>query len=122
LARTYLKRKMQAYQALACINQHFESIAGHVFELEQMGFFRARKMRVLAGFVRELQAHISHDVVDQMHHIEDGDMYRFEQVRREWENYLDPDKAAAKQQPVNGKAEPQPPAAQVNGLATEVQP
>jgi hypothetical protein len=126
MARTILQRKLETYQALGCINEHFEAISRHVQDLSQMGFFRGHKMNVLAGFVRELQSHISHDITDTMHSIEDKEMYQYEQVRREWENYLDPDKTAAKQaQSVNGKVEQQPQAettAQVNGLATEVQP
>lgn len=119
MARNHSKRKAEAYQALASINQHFEAIAQHVHDLGQTGFFRVRKMNVLAGFVRELQAHISHDVVDQMHTIEDKNMFELEKSRREWEEYLDPDKAAKPK----GKLEqqPQPQSEQLpagpNGLA-----
>jgi hypothetical protein len=108
MARTHFKRKLQTYQALACINQHFEAISRHVNDLEHMGYFRAHKMHVLAAFVRELQSQISHDVVDRMHSIEDTDMFEYDKVRRQWENYLDPDRAVAKQnQSVNGKVEHQ---------------
>ena len=100
MARTHLRRKLETYQALACVNEHFDALSHHVHDLEQMGLFRAKKMRVFQGFIRELQSQISHDVVDQMHSIEDKDMYEYEKVRIEFENYLDPDKTPLQTPPV----------------------
>jgi hypothetical protein len=48
-----------------------------------MGFFRAPKVRVFQGLIRELQSQISHDACDQMHAIEDNDMFEFGKVRIE---------------------------------------
>lgn len=65
-------------------------------------------MKVLESFTRELQSQISHDLCDTMHLIEDKDMFEYDKLRRAWEDYLDPDRAAAKQRHINGKAEQQP--------------
>lgn len=90
LARNHLKRKLQTYQALASINEHFDAISRHVFDLEHMGHFRIVKMRTFQGLVRELQAQISHDVCDTMHTIEDNDMFEHGKTRIEWEHSLNP--------------------------------
>ncbi|HEY6350485.1 MAG TPA: hypothetical protein VI636_13850 [Candidatus Angelobacter sp.] len=55
------------------------------------------KMRVFQGLIRELQALISHDVVDKMHAIEDEDSFRYGKTRINWEHHLNPDKPAFKQ-------------------------
>jgi hypothetical protein len=55
MARTYLRRKLETYQALAGINQNFHAISHHVHALEGMGFFPGPKMRVFQGLIRELQ-------------------------------------------------------------------
>jgi hypothetical protein len=110
LARNHLRRKLETYQALACINIHFESISRHILDLEQMGFFPGRKMRVFQGLTRELQSQISHDVCDRMHEMEDQDMFEFGKVRVEWEHHLNPHRPGftiaqpVTEQPPNGRA------------------
>lgn len=94
MARNHLKRKLQTYQALASINEHFDAISRHVFDLEHMGHFRIVKMRTFQGLVRELQSQISHDVCNTMHTIEDNDMFEFGKVRVEWEHGLNPHRPA----------------------------
>jgi hypothetical protein len=118
MARNHLRRKLETYQALACINQHFQAISHHVHALEGMGFFPGPKMRVFQGLTRELQSSISHDVCDRMHEIEDQDMFEFGKVRIEWEHYLNPDRPAftAAQPAVkpNGHAAEDIPDSQIN--------
>ncbi len=114
MARTYLRRKLETYQALAGINQNFHAISHHVHALEGMGFFPGPKMRVFQGLIRELQSSISHDVCDRMHEIEDGDMFEFGKVRIAWEHHLNPDRPAF--------TIAQPPAANPNGHALEAVP
>src|SRR5205823_1570075 len=109
MARNHLKRKLETYQALACINEHFQAISHHVHDLEHMGFFPGRKMHVFQGLIRELQSQISHDVCDRMHEIEDNDMFEFGKTRIAWENHLNPDRAPfttakPETQPTNGHA------------------
>ena len=92
MARPYLRRKVETYQSLACINNHFHAISRHVHVLEHTGFFPGPKMRVFQGLIRELQSQVAHDVCDRMHEIEDGDMFEFGKVRIEWEHQLNPDR------------------------------
>lgn len=94
MARTYLRRKLETYQALARINQHFHLISQHVRSLEQTGFFPGRNMPVFQGLIRELQAQIAHDICDRMHEMEDQDMFEFGKVRVEWEYHLNPHRPA----------------------------
>lgn len=93
MARNHLKRKLETYQALACVNEHFQSISHHVHDMEHTGFFPGPKMRVFQGLIRELQSQISHDVCDRLHEMEDRDMFEFGKVRIAWENHLNPDRA-----------------------------
>ena len=92
MARNHLKRKLDTYRALGCINEHFQAISRHVFDVQQTGFFPGYKMPVFQGLIRELQSQISHDVCDRMHEIEDQDMFEFGKVRIEWEHHLNPDR------------------------------
>ncbi len=97
MARHHLKRKLRTYQSLASINRHFEAIARHVRILEYAGFMPIIKMRVFWGYVRELQAQISHDVADNMHALEDRDCFEFGKTRIAREHYLNPQRPAFKQ-------------------------
>ena len=103
MARNKFTRKLQTYEALACLNGHFEAISHHVFDLEHMGFFQGPKMHVFQGLIRELQSQISHDVVDRMHALEDADMFEHGKVRIAWEHHLNPDRP-----PFNDKLPEQP--------------
>lgn len=109
MARNHLKRKLDTYRSLGCINEHFQAISRHVFDVEHTGFFPGYKMRVFQGLIRELQSQISHDIAETMHDIEDQDMFEFGKVRIAWEHHLNPDRA-----PFTAK-----PAAQPNGHAPE---
>ncbi len=93
MARNHLTRKLEIYQALACINEHFQAISHHVHDVAQTGFFPGKKMNVFQGLIRELQSQISHDICDRMHDMEDEHMFEFGKVRIAWENYLNPDRA-----------------------------
>lgn len=88
MARNHLNRKLRTYQSLYEVNRYFRAIARHCWILEHAGFMPIHKMRVFRGLLRELQSQISHDVVDQMHHLEDDDMFRFGKTRINWEHYL----------------------------------
>ncbi len=92
MARNHLTRKLETYQALACINEHFQAISHHVHDVAQTGFFPGKKMPVFQGLIRELQSMISHDIAETMHDIEDQDMFEFGKVRIAWENWLNPDR------------------------------
>ncbi|HEY6350780.1 MAG TPA: hypothetical protein VI636_15375 [Candidatus Angelobacter sp.] len=98
MARGHLRRKLRTYHSLSTINHHFAAISRHVWRLEQAGFMRVDKMRVLQGLVRELQSQISHDIVDRMHALEDRDMFEFGKVRIAWEHRLNPSRPAFRQQ------------------------
>ena len=80
--------KLRVYRSLFQINRALNAVVFHVHELEESGMFPVVKMGVLRGYVRELQSEISHDVTDIMHHVEDGEMYRWEKVRIARERYL----------------------------------
>jgi hypothetical protein len=84
--------KLRVYHSLFQINRAFLAIIHHVREIEYSGMFSIYKMGVLRDYARELQAEISHDVVDRMHEIEDSEMYRWEKTRIAREKYLDPDR------------------------------
>lgn len=94
MARTHLKRKLDTYQALACINQHFHALAHHVQELENMGFFPGPKMHAFQGLTRELQSQLSHYVTERMHSLEHQDMFEHGKVRIERDHHLNPDRPA----------------------------
>ncbi len=94
MAVSHGSRKLATYRSLYHINRAFTAISRHVKILEQSGFMRVPKMRVLSGFVRELQAQISHDVVDEMHAVEDKEMFELGKLRIAWEHYLNPDRPA----------------------------
>ena len=80
--------KLRVYHSLFQINRALHAVVYHVHQLEESGMFPIVKMGILRGYVRELQSEISHDVTDTMHHIEDGEMYRWEKVRIARERYL----------------------------------
>jgi hypothetical protein len=92
MAVTHLKRKLQTYQSLAQLNQHFAAVVHHCRIVEQAGFVAVEKMRVHRGFVREVQSLINHDIADNMHTIEDHDAFRFGKARieREREYAMEP--------------------------------
>lgn len=94
MARTHLKRKLDTYQALACINQHFQAISRHVFDVQHTGFFPGKKMPVFQGLIRELQCMISHDIAETLHDLEDQDMFEFGKIRIQWEHDLNPSRPA----------------------------
>lgn len=94
MARNHSKRKVRTYQSLASLNHHFAAISRHVRTLEYAGFVPILKMRVFQGLVRELQALISHDVVEHMHGIEERDCFEFGKVRIGWEHRLNPERPA----------------------------
>lgn len=96
MARHHLRRKLRTYQSLSSINQHFIAIARHCWQLEQAGFMPIAKMRVFQGLARELQALISHDIVDRMHAVEDEDSFRFGRMRINWEHHLNPERPGFK--------------------------
>jgi hypothetical protein len=80
--------KFTAYASLFHVNRAFNAIVAHCYILEKTNMFRPGQMRILRGLTRELQSQISHDIADLMHHIEDGEMYRWEKVRIARERYL----------------------------------
>jgi hypothetical protein len=84
--------KLRVYESLYQVNRAFLAIIHHVRVIEYSGMFSIYKMGVLRDLARELQAQISHDVVDRMHQIEDSEMYRWEKTRIAREKYLDPDR------------------------------
>jgi hypothetical protein len=84
--------KIRVYHSLFKINRAFQIVTRHLQNLAHTGLVSGMKMGMFCGFAQELQAQISHDVVDRMHGIEDEEMYRWEQVRIEREKYLDPDR------------------------------
>src|ERR1700746_1173595 len=94
LAREHLRRKLRTYHSLSKLNHHFAAICRHVWNLEQTGFMPVPKMRVFQGLVRELQSLISHDVVDNMHAVEDRDSFRYGRIRIDWEHRLNPERPA----------------------------
>jgi hypothetical protein len=80
--------KFSAYHSLYQVNRAFNAIVAHCRMLEETGFFRPEKMRVLRGLTRELQSQISHDITDTMHSVEDQEWYRWGKVRNAREKYL----------------------------------
>jgi hypothetical protein len=46
--------------------------------------FSIYKMNVLRGLARELQSHISHEITDKMHEVEDEEWFRWGQVKIAW--------------------------------------
>ncbi len=94
MATNHVSRKLRTYQSLAHINRHFAAIAHHVKTLEEAGFMPVPKMRVFQNFIRELQSQISHDVCDNMHSVEDKDMFELGKKRIAREHYLNPERPA----------------------------
>ena len=92
MAAYHSSRKLRTYQSLYRLNRAFSAVIHHCWLIERAGFVPIGKMRVFAGLVRELQAHISHDVVDRMHRVEDQDMFRHGQTRAHWEHHLNPER------------------------------
>ncbi len=90
----HVSRKLRTYQSLAHINRHFAAISHHVKTLEEAGFMPVPKMRVFQNFIRELQSQISHDVCDNMHSVEDKDMFELGKKRIAREHYLNPERPA----------------------------
>ena len=60
-------------------------------------------MRVFQNFVRELQSQISHDVCDNMHSVEDQDMFHYGKKRIAREHYLNPERPAFMQHGPKGQ-------------------
>lgn len=84
--------KLRVYHSLYQINRALHAVIYHLRELDKSGLMPIFKMLVFRNYTRELKAEISHDVVDKMHEIEDGEMYRWEKTRIAREKYLDPDR------------------------------
>ncbi len=100
MAAFHLRRKLETYRSLYQINRAFTTISRHVKTIEQSGLVRAHQLHVFSGLVHELQARISHHVVDGMQAVEDKEMFEHSKVRISWEHYLNPDRPAfARRQP-----------------------
>jgi hypothetical protein len=55
------------------------------------------EMRTFNGLVRELQAQISHAVLDKMYAVEERDMFEYGKIRIAWEHHLNPGRPAFRQ-------------------------
>jgi hypothetical protein len=97
MAVTHLRRKLQTYESLYRLNQHFAAIVHHCRIVEECGFVPAEKMRVHRSFVREVQSLINHDLADHMHTVEDRDAFKFGKARieREREYAMEPEENPA---------------------------
>jgi hypothetical protein len=84
--------KLHVYDSLSRINWAFTAINRHLHRVEHSGMFSIYKMNVLRGLARELQSHISHEITDKMHEVEDEEWFRWGQVKIAWEHHLNPDK------------------------------
>lgn len=76
--------------------------------------FSIYKMNVLRGLARELQSHISHEITDTMHEVEDDEWFRWGKVRIAWEHHLNPERPAFTTQPPIANPKP-------NGHAPETE-
>jgi hypothetical protein len=92
MAAHHSSRKVRTYQSLYRLNRAFATVTRHCWLIERAGLMPIVQMRVFADLARELQAHISHAVVDRMHGIEDEDMFHFGKTRIRWEHHLNPER------------------------------
>jgi hypothetical protein len=63
------------------MNRDFDSITGHLVKLEKAGFLKAKMMRTLDAFTREVQAEINVQTLSNLRDEEDKDWSRFGKVR-----------------------------------------
>lgn len=103
MADKHFTRKLEVYQALACVNEHFHALAHHVQDLGNTGLFPGPKMPTFKGLVRELQSQVSHFVLERMHTLEHKDMFESGKTRIERDHYLNADR------PAFHSASPEPP-------------
>lgn len=94
MAANHLKRKTRTYRSLYVLNKSLETAARQCWILERAGLMPIVQMRVFADLARELQAQISHAVLDKMYGIEERDMFRFGKTRIAWEHELNPARPA----------------------------
>lgn len=97
MAAHHLKRKTRTYRSLHTLNDAFDIVSRQCWLLEQLGLMPIVQMRTFNGLVRELQAQISHSVIDKMNEVEEEDMFRFGKTRIRWEHYLNPKRPPFKQ-------------------------
>ena len=105
--------KIRVYYSLFEINQAFQTITRQLQNLAETGLVPGMKTGTLSGFTQELQAQISHDVVDRMHEIEDAELFRWGKVRIEREHYLNPDRPAFHEKPLEKPATPETPSSKL---------
>ena len=94
MAANHSRRKVRTYESLYRLNRAFAVISRQCWILERAGFLPIVQMRVYGDLARELQAQISHAVLDKMYGVEEADMFRFGKARISWEHYLNPDRPA----------------------------
>lgn len=96
MAAHHLKRKTRTYRSLYVLNRSLDTAARQCWILERAGLMPIVKMRIFHDLVRELQAQISHSVLDRMYGVEDEDAFRFGKTRSNWEHELNPVRLAYK--------------------------
>ena len=90
MAAHHLKRKTRTYRSLHTLNHAFDIVSRQCWMLEYLGFMPIAQMRTFNGLVRELQAQISHAVIDKMNGVEERDRFHFGKTRIAWEHHLNP--------------------------------
>lgn len=98
MAANHSSRKVRTYRSLYRLNRAFAVVTRQCFLLERAGLMPIVQMRVYADLARELQAQISHAVLDKMYGVEEADMFRFGKTRSNWEHELNPARPAFGQQ------------------------
>ena len=94
MAAFHHSRKIKTYRSLNRINRCFHQIVKECWTLEKAGFMPIVHMGVHRGFVRELQANLSREILSAMLRQENRDSFEFGKVRIDREHHLNPDRPA----------------------------
>lgn len=92
MAKTHLTsgERLQVYDAVFQVNQHFHLIVCRLFELDRLKTFNPVILAELRTLTQEMQLEINHHLLERLGEVETADWHSFGKVRvqREKQNQL----------------------------------
>ena len=83
--------KLTVYETLHTLNRGFEQVLADLEKLEKLRLFRPDLSNIFRIMVQETRTHVSFELIEVMHEVEQEDWALFGRQRRRWEKkYEDP--------------------------------
>src|SRR5712691_3925124 len=84
--------KLPVYETLHALNRDFEQVLADLEKLEKLRLFRPDLSNIFRIMVQETRTHVTFELIEVMHEVEQEDWALFGRQRRRWEKkYEDPD-------------------------------